>query len=66
VGVSGGVTTSTSGYGEGEGVMGKGDSAMKICVRVFDSGQEKTTNGGNRVESLWRRGKGGNHWWKAL
>ena len=48
-------------------MKGKGDSAVKVNVRVFEIGPGKgTTHGGNRMESLWLRGKGGNHRGKVL
>ena len=65
--MSGGVTASTSSCREEGGVKGTGDSAVKVDIRTFERRPERElTYGGNRVESLWRGGRGRDRRRKAL
>lgn len=67
MGVSGGVTASTSSCRKEGGVKGTGDSAVKVDIRTFQRRLErKLTYGGNMVESLWRGRRGRDRRRKAL
>ena len=46
MGVSGGVTASASGCGEGEGVKGNGDSAVKVHLSLRKVKRKKRLTGG--------------------